>query len=274
MTSREQTGFLPIGKARGGRRSHQPFADWAYTLLFGAIGWPWLLRSLWGGTRAEKARLLARLGLRNCALPHLGSWKADAAFLHRIVDTIELTRPATVVELGAGASTLICARALALHGGGRLVSYDQHAPFVTATSDWLASHDLHADLRHAPLDARVEGWPGNWYRLDEIPPTIDLLIIDGPPWTEHPYVRGAAEILFERLNPGGMILLDDGARPGERVIARRWRRRWPGIRFELIHEGTKGTLIGRQPDAKATASGGVAVSAQMPFNYPEARFER
>ena len=263
MTSREQTGFLPIGQARSERRSHRPISDWAYRLLYGAIGWPWLLRSLWGGTKADKARLLARVGLREGALPHLGSWKADTAFLHRIVDAVELMRPATVVELGAGASTLVCARALALHGGGRLVSYDQHAPFVAATSDWLASHDLHANLRHAPLDARVEGWPGHWYRLDDVPPTIDLLIIDGPPWTEHPYVRGAAETLFERLSPGGMILLDDGARPGERVIARRWRKRWPGIGFELIREGTKGTLLGRRRDRKAAGSGGLEAPSQF-----------
>ena len=31
---------------------------------------------------------------------------------------------------------------------------------------------------------------------------------------------------------------------GERVIAARWRRRWPNFRFELVNRGTKGTLIG------------------------------
>lgn len=248
MTSREQTGLLPIGTAGPARLSRGAIVDWAYRLLFGAIGWPWLLRSLWGGPRAERVRLLDRLQLPESALPHLGSWKADTAFLHQIVDAVERMRPATAVELGAGASTLVCARALALHGGGRLVSYDQHAPFVAATADWLGDHGLYAELRHAPLDADGGQWPGHWYRLDTIPPKIDLLIIDGPPWTEHPYVRGAAETLFERLAPGAMILLDDGARPGERVIAQRWRRRWPNIRFELIRAGTKGTLVGRRQD--------------------------
>lgn len=72
--------------------------------------------------------------LADDALPHLGSWKADTGLLHRIVDAIEELRPRVVVELGSGASSLVCARALELNGGGRLVSYDQHAPFVEATA--------------------------------------------------------------------------------------------------------------------------------------------
>jgi hypothetical protein len=39
-------------------------------------------------------------------------------------------------------------------------------------------------------------------------------------------------------------MLDDGARPGERVVATRWRRRWPDFDFQLETSGTKGTLIG------------------------------
>ncbi|MGK6320915.1 class I SAM-dependent methyltransferase [Sphingomonas sp. DT-204] len=227
------------------RPSHRALSDLSYRLLFGAIGWPWLLYSLWGGTRASKARLLARLELEPDALPHLGSWKADTGFLHRIVDAVEELRPGTVVELGAGASTLVCAKALKLHGGGRLISYDQHAGFVEATSRWLRDHDAPADLRHAPLERTVPDWPGLWYDLGDLPDTIDLLIIDGPPWSVHPFVRGAAETLFGRLSPGAVVLLDDAARPGERIVARWWRKRWPDIAFRRLSGSTKGTLLGR-----------------------------
>ncbi|WP_443971488.1 class I SAM-dependent methyltransferase [Sphingobium sp. CR28] len=246
MTSRESTSLraLPEERLDGQQRS---LSDKAYTLAFGAIGWPWLLYSLWGGTKASKARLLDRVGLEADALPHLGSWKADTGFLHRIVDAVEELRPRTVVELGAGASSLICGKALQANGGGRLVSYDQHAGFVTATAQWLADHGVAADLRHAPLARSVPGWPGLWYDLRDIPETIDLLIIDGPPWAVHPFVRGAAECLFDRLSPGGMILLDDAARPGERIVARRWRQQYPGFSFERLGGSTKGTLVGRKP---------------------------
>ena len=80
--------------------------------------------------------------------------------------------------------------------------------------------------------------------IGALPDAIDLLIIDGPPGAIHPFMRGAAACLFDRIAPGGVILLDDGARPGERVVTHRWRRRWPEFDFRLRHEGTKGTVIG------------------------------
>lgn len=245
MTSRHTTPLLAMEKGSGAISSRRS-SDRAYRLVFGAIGWPWLLFSLWGGTKADRRRLLTRVGLRSASLPHLGSWKADTGFLHRIVDAVEELRPKHVVELGAGASTLVCAKALERNGGGQLHSYDQNPDFVMAVREWLEEEGASARIESAPLRAGVTDWPGAWYALSDVPETIDLLIIDGPPWAVHPYVRGAAESLFDRLSPGAIVLLDDGARPGERIVAHRWRRNWPQIAFERVAGSTKGTLIGRR----------------------------
>lgn len=252
MTSRDTTRLLALPDDASTPQAAS-FSDLAYRVAFGAIGWPWLLYSLWGGTRRSKLRLLERVGLREDSLPNLGSWKADTGFLHRIVDAIEELRPKVVVELGAGASTLVAAKALARHGGGRLISFDQHRDFVAATASWVADEGGVADVRWAPLAADASDWPGRWYQLSDLPEQIDLLIIDGPPWAIHPFVRGAAECLFDRLSTGGMVLLDDAARPGERIVARRWRANWPDMRFDREHGSTKGTLVGRKPAASAAA---------------------
>jgi len=241
MTSQFRTGALP----RAATIPARPFWEKAFTFLWGAIQWPWLARSLWGGRRKHKLALLDRLELPHDALPHLGSWKADTWFLWRIVEAIERLRPQTVVELGCGASSLVIARALERNGGGRLTSFDQHAQFVIETGEWLAGHDLSASIRHAPIVEDSSGWSHCWYELSGAPAQIDLLVIDGPPWTLNPFIRGRAEILFERIAPGGMVLLDDALRPGERVIAARWRRRWPDFRFRLFG-GVKGTLVGER----------------------------
>lgn len=248
MTSRERTGLLPLDTGSTGPGDPHRWSDLAWRMGFGAIGWPWLLASLSGGRPADKRALLDELGLAHDALPHLGSWKADVGFLRHIVREIARLRPAHVVELGAGASSLVAARALQLHGGGRLHSFDQHGGFVDATRRWLADHGLSVDIRHAPLVRQGGDWPGRWYEIDGLPDQIDLLIIDGPPWSVHPLVRGAADQLFSRLSPQGVVLLDDAARPGERLVARRWRRRWPHIDFRLMRDGTKGTLVGRRRD--------------------------
>ena len=245
MTSRHTTGFLPLREGADGIAESR-LSDVLYRFAFGAIGWPWLLYSLWGGTKRSKRELLNRVSLDEGSLPNLGSWKADTGFLHRIVDAVEELQPRVVVELGAGATTLVCAKALERNGGGKLISFDQHRSFVEATADWISAEDGVAELRWAPLTAKVEGWPGRWYALDDLPDRIDLLIIDGPPWAVHPFVRGAAESLFKRLSPGGMVLLDDASRPGERIVANRWRRRWPEITFQRAGGSTKGTLVGRK----------------------------
>jgi len=259
MTSRDTTRLLALPE-KAVDPSRTSFSDIAHRLAFGAIGWPWLLFSLWGGTRASKKRLLERVELDQDSLPNLGSWKADTGFLHRIVDAIEELRPQVVVELGAGASTLVCAKALALNGGGRLISFDQHRDFVEATARWIKEEGTEADLRWAPLSRDAGDWPGRWYCLDDVPDHIDLLIIDGPPWAVHPFVRGAAECLFDRLSPQGRVLLDDAARPGERVVARRWRKNWPGMSFERANGSTKGTLVGRKLDASQTPQPHITVA--------------
>ncbi|MBO9626027.1 MAG: TIM barrel protein, partial [Microbacterium sp.] len=47
-----------------------------------------------------------------------------------------------------------------------------------------------------------------WYDLHAVPQDIDLLVIDGPPWALNPFIRGRAEQLFDRVVPGGIVLLE------------------------------------------------------------------
>lgn len=240
MTTRETTALMPLNDLD----LSLSLGDRFMVIAYGAVQWPWLLRSLDGGRKKDKADLLAYLGLPLNALPNLGSWKADTNFLWHIVSAIEEMQPAQVVELGCGASTFVAARALQLFGGGKIVSFDQHAEFAATTQSWILDNKMDAEIRHAPLGALPTGWPGHWYQLSDVPNEIDLLIVDGPPWAIHPHVRGAAASLFPRIRPGGRVLLDDAARPGERVVARRWRKEHRNMDFTLDSKGAKGTLLG------------------------------
>lgn len=217
--------------------------EWLAVGAAGAVGWPWLLKSLGDGGPVARAALLARTGLADDALPDLGSWRADADFLNIIADHILDRQPRIVVELGGGTSTLVAAHCLDRIGGGRLVSIDGSEQFAGVTRDLVAARGLEAEVRAAPLAYRDNGWPGAWYGAVPLPDRIDLLIVDGPPWFLHPMVRGAAATLFDRIPSGGTVLLDDAARPGERLVARRWRREWPDFDFHRVRN-TAGTLVG------------------------------
>ena len=110
MTSRETTSFLPLAHADGWQDDlNRTVLETLKTIGFALIQWPWLLRSLSGGSDAAKAALLADLKLAPDALPNLGSWKADTGYLSLIVDHIESMHPQSVVELGSGASSLVTA---------------------------------------------------------------------------------------------------------------------------------------------------------------------
>ena len=245
MTTRETTALMPLTDLDLNLSSWDRFM----VLAYGAIQWPWLLRSLDGGSKKDKAKLLAYLDLPLDALPNLGSWKADTHFLWHIVSAIEEMRPEQVVELGCGASSFVAARALQLFGGGKLISFDQHADFASTTQSWIRASKMSAEIRHAPLGPSPAGWPGHWYQLTNVPTDIDLLIVDGPPWAIHPHVRGAASSLFPLIRPGGRVLLDDAARPSERVVARRWRKEHCNMQFTLKSRGPRGTLVGNKLSA-------------------------
>ena len=61
MTTREATSLLPRADAEVIGDYARSLSEWAAVIAFGAIQWPWLLRSLHGGTLAQKHALLDRL---------------------------------------------------------------------------------------------------------------------------------------------------------------------------------------------------------------------
>lgn len=245
MTSRDSTGW----GGRSDEDSAKPPRGFKDRLVLGAfyvLNGPFLAKSLYGGSKRAKEALLKRLDLPLDALPHTGSWKADVGLLTFLTDHILAHKPRVVVEFSAGASSLVIAKALEKAGVADpvFVSFEQHRDFCERTSAWLAEFGLRSDIRHAPLRRSPGGWPGLWYDHGPLPNGIELMLIDGPHWAIHPFTRGAAGTTFGQIAAGGTVMLDDAARPGERIVARRWRRAWPDFAFKLHHPGSKGTLVG------------------------------
>lgn len=172
-------------------------------------------------------------------LPQPGGWAASVDFLAEVVRLIETRRPALVVELGSGLSTVVIALKLADLGSGRLVSIDHEKNFSAATSRLLEAHGVAelVDLRIAPLVTYPQVVPDMlWYDTTVIDDLfdIDLLVIDGPPMPIDPLIRGPALPFFKsRLAEDARIILDDAARDGEQAILKEWRRHFPEIE---IHE--------------------------------------
>lgn len=199
-----------------------------------------------GRREAMLDALVARLGWMRSNLPATDGWAGSPGLLLTLVDEVEARRPRLVVEFGSGLSTLVLARTLALRvPGARLISFDHEAGFAEITRRRLAALGLSAEVRHAPLaSSAAHGVEGRWYDHGPLPRDIDLLLIDGPPaWLKQGARAAAGPAALPLLAPGGVVLLDDADRPGERANAAQWARSFPDIKWSRIGRA-KGILRG------------------------------
>jgi predicted O-methyltransferase YrrM len=168
-------------------------------------------------------------------LPPTRGFAAAPDALLQLVRLIDEVAPAHVLETGSGVSTIVIARRLQQRGHGRLTSLEHLAEHAQRTRSELEAQGLTdvAEVVDAPLEEVTLGegtW--RWYRLPEtLPPTIDLLFVDGPPSGTGPLARyPALPLLRDRLAPGATILIDDGDRPDEQDMLRRWQAETVGLK--------------------------------------------
>ncbi|WP_049566864.1 glycosyltransferase [Streptomyces sp. SBT349] len=160
-------------------------------------------------------------------------WALDRAGAQVLGRLLAEHSPQTVLEAGSGSSTVLLAE-YARDTGARVISLEHQARYRDATAALLAERGLaeHVDLRLAPLR---RGPNGPWYDT-ALPDGVGLALIDGPP--EGDGGRAAAyTALAPHMADGGLILLDDAGRPGERAALATWQRQ--GARVEQVATGGK-----------------------------------
>lgn len=179
--------------------------------------------------------LYAILPIRH-RMPAAGpGWSVSPDYLLLVVSLLQQHRPATIVELGSGVSTVWTAAALHEFGiEARMVSIDHDARYASVTQDALATAALEkvVEIRHVPLvDLRVGGQMFRWYdpaALADVD-SCDLALVDGPPGELQPRSRyPALPVLADRMRPGAQLLLDDYLRADEQQIVSDWLVQHPG----------------------------------------------
>lgn len=190
-------------------------------------------------------------------LPPLAGWAATPELAAVVLSEILACRPKRIVEAGSGVSTLVSGYALEmLDEGGKVVSLDHDAAFAAETRHQVARHGLSnvAHVFHAPLEsATVNGRESVWYALDAVDDTpIDLLVVDGPPYESRPRARyPAVPLLWKRLSPTAVIIMDDARRKDEQKSVAEWRRAFPELRLEWVNSIKGIAVLRRSPDASA-----------------------
>ncbi len=187
-------------------------------------------------------------------LPPMRLWVLSPDSAVMIATLVQETQPDLIVELGGGTSTLISAYSLEKVGSGRVIAFDHLKQFADETTFNLKRHKLDhiAESRYAELTVHamlgaVDNY--NWYditQFDDIE-NINLLVVDGPPEGTTRLARyPALPILYGKLAPGALILIDDYLRADEHEMVNRWINDY---HLELVerHANEKGVAILRKP---------------------------
>lgn len=192
-------------------------------------------------------------------LPATRGWAGSPDFLLELATYIRRAKPKIVVECSSGVSTIVIARCLQLIGTGHVFSLEHDPQFAERTRHNLQRHNLiaWATVLDSPLVVhRISDstWP--WYALNGIPEgPIDLLVIDGPPFSVGPLARyPAGPLLFGRLAEPAAVFLDDAGREDEQRAMKRWSREFPRLEWSRVR-AEKGLAIGHLGVSERSLSG-------------------
>lgn len=190
----------------------------------------------------------------NHPLPPMRGYAASPDFANTLLSLIKEQKPKLILEAGSGVSTLISAYCLQSIGKGKVISLDHEKNFADLSSKNLFKHELQdiGTVVHAPLTKiDINGKTWIWYDIKELfevikNQSIDLLIVDGPPWNTQDLARyPALPILIDLLSENAIIIVDDANRKDEIEILNLWTKQFKGFQLELL-ESDSGTAILRR----------------------------
>lgn len=186
-------------------------------------------------------------------LPPLGDWAVAPDFASLLLDLVAKEQPRVILELGGGVSTLLVGHAIQEREGARLISLEHDPTLAARLRERVRAAGLErcVTVIHAPLEEQrlPSGCSQAWYSLQALQDLrdVDLVIVDGPPAViDRLARRPALPLLWDRVTPQGVWLVDDASR--EREMLDDWCRDRPELQRTDI-ECERGATILRRGQA-------------------------
>lgn len=186
------------------------------------------------------------------AVPKLSGWAVSPDLGRLLHEAVLQHKPQRVLALGSGASDVIVGMALKALGAGTLTSVDHLTQYADLTRASVARSGLAAQVNVVvcPLvEVEVRGERYRFYDLSALPDDqapIDLLVVDGPPAATNRHARlPAIPLLYDKLAPDAMVIVDDAARPDEKDMVARWNADY-SFRETTYLDTDKGTCVLRK----------------------------
>ena len=155
-------------------------------------------------------------------------WRIGEDNFRQIVDEIYHVNPKVIVEFGAGASSIRLAQEF---NKAKVVSIDHDIDYFRQAEQLRDSYKvINLNLVYWPLKWQIHGLAiYQSFQNKHLPEEeVDAVIIDGPPYYTF---RGREACLYQihsNLRNGGLVILDDYNREGEKEFVENWLARYPG----------------------------------------------
>ena len=183
--------------------------------------------------------LMRRIGLADEALPQGGGWYPNDQVLDATLDRLADRKDQHVAVLGGGLAAAILARGLGDCGTVWVVEHDPQV--IEITLGMLERSGGRAGVRI--IEAELQDYDQHtlWYdrrAVSELPDSLDLIFIDGPPHFCGRMPRyPAGPELFHKLSPDGSVVLDKASRAKEKKTLTRWTGEFPHLAQQKLKGG-------------------------------------
>ena len=172
--------------------------------------------------------------LEDAIAPCHGEWVISQDLARLLANLVLTLKPQNILEFGAGSSSRIFARSLSMIGGGTLTSLEQNPQWCQqAWSEVIATDQVEAEMIRVVPQFSL-GKMGLHYTFRQQRQAVqsrgpyDLVFIDSP---QYFFGReGAMTLIYDQLQAGAFILLDDSARLGEQRAIYQWLNSYPGLK--------------------------------------------
>jgi len=154
-------------------------------------------------------------------------WKIGEASFSAITKKIIACGAKTILEFGAGTSSIRLAQEFP---HVKVISIDHDQIYYNEAKNLQELFGLtNLELRLNPLKWQMHGLAFfHSYAPVAMNQEIDVVIIDGPPYSTFRGREACFYQVFENIPIGGVVILDDYARSGEKEFVNNWLARYPG----------------------------------------------
>lgn len=171
-------------------------------------------------------------------------WAISPDAMSIILGRLQSVSNPTVIEFGAGQSTIVLGSFLKRHGG-RLITVEHDSNYLQQIVSQVEHCDLGSVVEFVRVDLTGSGdsMLGKSYDLSSIPSVpIDLALVDGSPTSGGVYARFIPlDWSVIHLKPGGSVFLDDSNRPEEQSCKQKLLETHPTLSV-VEHQTEKGLL--------------------------------